>query len=475
MQIRYPKSFFKLMFVGFLLAVLPLAAGLLADTVAIERLVGQSRQAVYDAARIAQGSRQLADSVTALERAALQGLLLRDEDLWQGYQTRHEEFAARIERLRTLPLDADTGRLLDTLAGEEAGIHARLEERNGRDGVKPAELSDRFAELFRLSRKLLAHANASIEHEAEALRTMALETESRAWLQLAIALPLALTLVAGFTRLLARPISQLEAGIRGLGERRFEHRIEVGGPEDLQQLGRRLEWLRLRLSQLEEQKSRFLRHVSHELKTPLTALREGSDLLAEGVGGPLAPRQREIVDILRDNSLHLQRLIEGMLRHGEAEFREAGLKIQPVRPARVMAEVAAKQRIALDARKLALRSSGGEFTMLTDPDRLRVVLDNLLSNAIKYSPAGGVIEFTAEESGGVVRLRVLDEGPGIAPADKPNVFDAFYRGSAPAMGTVKGSGLGLSICRDHVESLGGTIEVGDGRGDFTVTLPKGEA
>ncbi len=232
--------------------------------------------------------------------------------------------------------------------------------------------------------------------------------------------------------------------------------------------------MRLRLAQLEEQKSRFLRHVSHELKTPLTALREGSDLLAEGVAGRLSPRQQEIVVIVRENSVHLQRLIEDLLRHGESEFRATELKIQPVHPARIMDEVADKQRIALQARGLNLHRTGGDFTMQTDPDRLRVVLDNLLSNAVKFSPKGGNIHLSARESTGMVHLRVLDDGPGIDASDMPHVFDAFYRGSARAEGAVKSTGLGLSICRDHVRALGGTIEIGDGRGDFTVVLPRGE-
>ncbi len=473
MRLRYPKSFSKVLFAGFVLATLPLIAGLVADTVAIERLAGQSREALFGAARIAHGSRQLADSITALERSALQGLVLNDDDLWRAYQTRHAEFVSRVGEFGRLRLDSDTRRLLATLSDEEASIHAEVGDRRlGK--LDPAMLSTRYASLFELGQQLLIQANEAVDREADSMQTMATLAESRAWLLLAVTLPLAFALVTGFTHLLARPISQLNAGIRGLGEHRFERKIEVEGPDDLKQIGERLEWLRLRLAQLEEQKSRFLRHVSHELKTPLTALREGSDLLAEGVAGQLSPRQQEIVVIVRDNSLQLQRLIEDLLRHGESEFRATELKIQQVRPARIMDDVADKQRIALQARGLSLHRTGGDFTMQTDPDRLRVVLDNLLSNAAKFSPKGGDIQFSAEESAGLVQLRVLDDGPGIDASDVPHVFDAFYRGSARAEGAVKSTGLGLSICRDHVRALGGTIEIGEGRGEFTVILPRGE-
>ena len=89
----------------------------------------------------------------------------------------------------------------------------------------------------------------------------------------------------------------------------------MNGPQDLRYLGQRLEWLRSRLSDLEEQQNRFLRHVSHELKTPLTAVREGAELLRDNVGGKLSPEQREIVRIVRENTLSLQKLIEDLLKY----------------------------------------------------------------------------------------------------------------------------------------------------------------
>ncbi len=127
--------------------------------------------------------------------------------------------------------------------------------------------------------------------------------------------------------LIARPIRQLDQAIRQMGTADFTHAIEVNGPQDLRYLGQRLEWLRTRLHELEEQQNRFLRHVSHELKTPLTAVREGAELLRDNVGGRLAPEQQEIVRIVRENTLSLQKLIEDLLKYhqtGRHGTRHAG-------------------------------------------------------------------------------------------------------------------------------------------------------
>src|SRR5256885_9194259 len=95
-------------------------------------------------------------------------------------------------------------------------------------------------------------------------------------------------------------MAELDAAIRQLGSADFSAPITVRGPEDLQTLGERLDWLRRRLAELEAEKNRFLRHLSHELKTPLTVLREGAELLNDQLGGPLAPPQRQVVAIMRD-------------------------------------------------------------------------------------------------------------------------------------------------------------------------------
>ena len=166
----------------------------------------------------------------------------------------------------------------------------------------------------------------------------------------AVALAIALIL----SRYIARPIAELDGSIRQLGDADFSRPIKVSGPEDLQTLGERLDWLRRRLGELEAEKNRFLRHLSHELKTPLTALREGAELLNDQVGGPLAPPQRQVVTIMRDNSVKLQRLIEELLDYQRALHAAASLEPRPVALDALVREVARSHELAMRAKAQAL-------------------------------------------------------------------------------------------------------------------------
>jgi two-component system sensor histidine kinase GlrK len=250
--------------------------------------------------------------------------------------------------------------------------------------------------------------------------------------------------------------------------------VKVVGPHDLVNLGRRLDWLRLRLLELEQQKNKFLQRISHELKTPLTALREGSELLADEVVGKLTEQQREVCTILRHKSVQLQRLIENLLNYSATEFHRALPRPELIDLSAILTKVVAEQKLALRARGLRCKYEGTPIQLEADPEMLRVIFDNLLSNAIKFSPQGGAIIISGAVRVPHAIIEVADQGPGVGDADMHRIFDAFYEGQAPAESPVKGSGLGLAICRDYVNAHHGRIEVVPGVASgalFRVTLP----
>jgi two-component system sensor histidine kinase GlrK len=264
-----------------------------------------------------------------------------------------------------------------------------------------------------------------------------------------------------------------------MGSADFSHPIEVNGPQDMRYIGQRLEWLRSRLSELEEQQNRFLRHVSHELKTPLTAVREGSELLRDEVGGRLSPEQHDIVRIVRENCVALQKLIEDLLRYHQTRAMEPHAQ-GPVALAEIVRQVMREHKLAALARIITFDSELALVTVQGDGERIRTIVDNLVSNAIKYSPRGGVIAMRLGVERDCAVLDVMDEGMGVAPAERDRIFESFYQGKPPSEGRVKGSGLGLAIAREYAMAHEGRIEVRD-REDgksgarFTLWLPIGGA
>ena len=233
------------------------------------------------------------------------------------------------------------------------------------------------------------------------------------WRYLAFATAgIALALAILFAVLIARPIRQLDQAIRQMGTADFTHRIEVNGPQDLRYLGQRLEWLRSRLSDLEEQQNRFLRHVSHELKTPLTAVREGAELLRDNVGGKLSPEQREIVRIVRENTLSLQKLIEDLLTYHQTRAMEPQT-LGPVLLSDVLRRVVKEHKLAALARMIAFEAKLKPALVVGDGEKIRTIIDNLVSNAIKYSPRSGTIALNLASDGGFAVLDVIDQGHGV--------------------------------------------------------------
>src|SRR5260221_590719 len=177
------------------------------------------------------------------------------------------------------------------------------------------------------------------------------------------------------TFLVSRPITQVTESIRGLGEGQFARPIRIEGPGDMVRLGAQLDWLRERLVTLEAQKTRFLQHISHELKTPLTALREGSDLLSSGVVGNLNAEQREIARILQENSIELRKLIAGLLNYSAVHAQASYLDAKIVQLRDVVRRVLNDRKLAIVAKGIRIELDTEDVAAYCDEGKIRVVLD----------------------------------------------------------------------------------------------------
>jgi len=457
--VYYPRSFLKFILLGFLLVSLPLVYALGELILSLDRLQTQGREAVQQAAQAGRASRQLFEQSVTLERIVRQHLILEDNALLEDYGRVRQEFRATAEQLALLPLGPAPLTALDALTDSESRLH-KLLTMPQRSAETQAQLADGYARLGDGAQTMLAATNQLTERAIEQLQEIADQGRQK-WLYLALAtVGIALALAILFAVLIARPIRQLDQAIRRMGTADFAHAIEVNGPQDLRYLGQRLEWLRSRLHELEEQQNRFLRHVSHELKTPLTAVREGAELLRDNVGGRLSPEQREIVRIVRENSLSLQKLIEDLLTYHQTRAIEPQT-LGPVLLGDVVRRVLREHKLAAFARMVTFDVNLKPALVVGDADKVRTIVDNLVSNAVKYSPRSAAIAVSLGMERGFAVLDVIDQGPGIGPEERERIFDSFYQGKPPVEGRVKGSGLGLAIAREYALAHGGRVEVHD--------------
>jgi len=468
----YPRSFLGLLLAGFTLVVLPLAGALAYSAWNTERLAEQSRNAVFSAAQAARASRSLVNRIGSIERLAQQVTLLADPVLMEDYARVHRSFKQVSRELSQLPLDGQQLIALERTVKQEQSLYDQLTAQP-RGRLDPRAINAEADQLADNAYEMLAISYLVADREVDRLRSSAEIVQQRLILLVIFSTAIALSIALGLTRFIVRPIAELDASIRQLGSADFSRPIRVRGPGDLQYLGQRLDWLRRRLTELEAQKNRFLRNVSHELKTPLTALREGAELLNDQVAGPLAPPQRQVVAIMRDNSVKLQRLIEGLLDYQRALHAASSLDLQPVELDLLVRDAARAQQLAARAKRQSIALDLRPVVVRADPEKLRSIVDNLLGNAVKFTPEGGSISVVAREDAGAATLEVIDSGPGVPAEERESVFDSFFRGRAKASGRIEGSGLGLAIVREFVEAHGGRIAVveGGGGGHFRVTLP----
>jgi two-component system, NtrC family, sensor histidine kinase GlrK len=463
-------SFRQLLLVAFLLLAALLSAASLRELYLLEGLLGQSNAGARQALQHAANARVLAERTVVMERAARQYLVLDDPALRQGFDDATRDALTALDRLADIgiaPVQLRDWRATEELiAGQLRGPESALRGRESSVAAAFRDLDAINAAIAEQVRNATETRNQELIDQLEAGRV-------QLGREILGAIAVSVVLAFAFGLWLARPLKRLEEVVVGLGENRLDQPIEIRGPTDVRLVGRRLEWLRLRLAELDSDKARFLRHVSHELKTPLSALREGVSLLEDGVTGPLTPSQMDVIRILRQNTSVLQGQIEDLLRFNAAAFEAQRLVRRSTELPALLQDVVEQQRLQWQAKQLEVRVEGDALLAEVDADKMRTAMGNLLSNAIRFSPPGGTIRLSVARLPGRAGIDIVDQGPGVAAADRARVFEPFYRGERQPVDAARGSGIGLSIVHETITAHGGQVELlDDGPGaHFHIELP----
>jgi len=272
------------------------------------------------------------------------------------------------------------------------------------------------------------------------------------------------------TRAIARPIRRVAGAARSLAAGEQPASIPATGPDEAVALANAFNEMAAELERAHAAEKAFLLSVSHELKTPLTAISGHGEAISEGVIAPEAAGK-----VIVREAKRLDRLVRDLLDLARLNQRTFTVQRQPLDLAQIARAAATRYQAQAEALGVGIEvACSAEAAAVGDADRLLQVLSNLIENALRCTPAGGTVTVTASAG----TLAVSDTGPGLAPDDLPRAFERFYLHGRYNRNPRLGTGLGLAIVKELVEAMGGSITVASRPGEgteFTIMLPVADA
>ncbi|MDE2118274.1 MAG: HAMP domain-containing histidine kinase, partial [Betaproteobacteria bacterium] len=352
---------------------MPLTVPLIYGAKSINQLSKQVRQMVHQVKQIERYSKILVSQLEKMEHSVKLSHILNDASVLDGYYQSRSKFREALAGLSALQLTKSQMALLEKVDSLEAEIFLQISKLSA-GHEKPKHLRIDFAGLQDSVNAFLSKGDVPVERKMDTMQAMA-DDASRITLWLVVLMmPFAVLLAFSVSRLITTPIQQINGAIQSMGSGGLSKAVKIDGPQDLQRLGEKLEWLRASLLELEREKTTFLLHVSHELKTPLTSIREGAGLLSEGIAGQLTDKQKKIAAILLANSIQLQKRIEDLLNFnalltGKTVLAQKTVAIRPV-----IEGVIQDHRLALENKELKTELLCPDCTIEGDEQKIRIIV-----------------------------------------------------------------------------------------------------
>ncbi len=441
---------------SFLIVSLPLCFAILYALVSLDRYSNQAHHTVFQTVLVTENSRLILERLISMERSIRQFQILNETSFFEAYlQHRH-----KLLRLLSESEIEGLSPVLTSKLAELRKTEAQLFHKIYSAGVNRQE-DDVFPDLVEFeslvsqAKTLIREGSKQQSSEVFALSAFEKEVRNRLIFIVLISACLALFLSIFFVHFITKPIKKIGLFIKQLAKDHFDSPVKVSGPKDLQELGANLEELRKELKYLENEKQHFIRSVSHELKTPLASLKEGTDLLSEEVIGSLNAEQREVLSLMKMANFNIINLVSNLLEYQRAVSIQSKLEYSRFDLSTLMQGLVEDYQLLFQSKNQKVLVCSPSIQIEADFNKLKIILSNFLSNAIKFSGKGTCIGFSAKIKESQAQIFIEDQGPGIPDSIRSEIFEDFFQGKATEDSVMKGTGLGLAIVGYYVVKHGG--------------------
>lgn len=328
--------------------------------------------------------------------------------------------------------------------------------------------------LAGFARYINGRAIKSLDGKIVFLKTMGDQLMTFTWWALGLAISIGLIVPFIIYRSITKDLITIRAGIRHIGQGDFSYKIPLDSTDELGMLADSLNNMSIRLKELDDMKSEFVSIVSHELKTPLTSMKEAANLLMEGVGGKLEEKQMRLVSIMEQGINRLLKIISDLLEISKLESGLVQLQLESHDINDIVSGFISEIKPYADTRGISINAHYLPKGCMAFVDRNKIVqvLTNLTHNAIKYSDQGSDVDVRIYQRDTDIIVEIEDHGRGIPEEDIPLIFEKFYQSKATRGHS--GIGLGLAISKSIIDAHGGRIYAKSsvGRGSvFTFSFP----
>lgn len=284
-----------------------------------------------------------------------------------------------------------------------------------------------------------------------------------------IAVLLTVATILILSRFITLPLIRMKEATEELSKGNNKVKLNMDRNDELGELANAITTLSNNLDHLKNARNEFLASVSHELRTPLTYIKGYADILnRQGIS---EDEKNEYVAIIREETMHLTKLIQQLFELAQHDHNQFLIQQEMVLLNRLISSVIGLVRPAFDKKNISLLvSCDADIVAFVDRERFQQVLLNVLDNARKHSDEGSQVSIKCSKDDKIIAIRITDEGEGIPAEDLPYIFERLYRVDKSRSRLSGGSGLGLSIAKEIVESHGGTLSIGSKLGIGTTIL-----